>query len=161
MGFRLWALGADAQRPMPHALHAPGILHVLDAQRTVSRVIDGDGVEAECVATAAVTLEPEARDPLDLAPLAPIDRHQRMPPPESCARLHLDERDEPAAARDQIDFPVTEAEITRDDAPAGRLEVARGVVLAAHAEEMGFAHAGAWLRGRGAGMPAAAGAAWA
>jgi hypothetical protein len=54
-------------------LHPPGILHVLDLRLVAVDDQHGDGVVAVDVAGAAVALDPDLRDLLDLAPLAQGD----------------------------------------------------------------------------------------
>src|SRR5690606_41408795 len=74
------------------------------------------------------------RHRLDLAPLGGGHRFQRMAERRAGARLDLDERDDAASARDEVDLLAAIAEVARQDAPARRLQQLGGEGLASASE---------------------------
>ena len=66
---------------------------------------DGDGVEAIYIVRFTIAFHPPGRDKFDLPPFARGNRFQRVAEVLRAAGLHLDERDDPAAPRDEVDLP--------------------------------------------------------
>src|SRR5690606_29211935 len=65
----------------------------------------------------------------DLPLLARGDRLQGMPADAAAARLHLDERNDPAAASDEVDLLPPHPEVPLDDGPPDALEEVGGACL--------------------------------
>lgn len=101
---------------------------------------DAHGVEAAAGGRVAVTVEPEASDPLDLAAFPRGDRLEGVAEAGTGAGFHLDERDEAVARHNEIDLAVTEAEITRQDRIAVLAKVPRRNPLALDTQVVGRNH---------------------
>ncbi len=115
--------GCDAERAL--LAEPPGVRQVLDDGRLTAPHHYAHGIEAAAGGGAAVPVEPEASDPLDLAAFLGGDRLQGVAVACPGAGLDLDERDETVARHDEIDLAVTEAEVTRQDRVAVLAKVSR------------------------------------
>ena len=68
--------------------------------------------------------------------LALIDRLSRIAMAACAPTLHLDEDEQPAAARDQVDLDAIDADVARDDAIPSRLEKKGGLRFALASEPL-------------------------
>ena len=98
------------------------------------RGLAGDHVEARRAQAGAVFGQPCAGGAPQPRELARVDGRFGGAGRTAAAGLDLDEDDQPAAPRDQIDFDSRDARVACDDAVALGLEMARGERLAERAE---------------------------
>src|SRR5439155_15369783 len=106
--------------PKP-ALPPAGTKRVFQVLQLV--VLQPDAVEAVDVSGLPMPVDPAPGDLHHLAPLLPRHRLEWRPEPLPAPHFHFEERDQPAAAGDEVDLSAPHAEAVRDDVPPLGLQV--------------------------------------
>ncbi len=106
-----------------------GVLDVLD-RGPLRTPLDADHVEAERTRTVAPTVDGRSGRRGDLPPLAPVDRHDRGDQRSFPSPLDLDQGDDPALLRDDVDLPSRSTPSARQDPVAPALQMGGGKRLA-------------------------------
>src|SRR6266496_3168733 len=96
-------------------------------------VLQPDAVEAVDVPGLPMPVDPAPGDLHHLAPLLTRHRLERRPEPLPAPHLHFEERDQPAAAGDEVDFGAPHPEAVGHDVPPLRLQVGDRLLLTGEA----------------------------